>query len=53
LKRNYRFPIGAREFVASWNVHGPAHHCAVGLGHIAGNLEKLGHLLAMEVAKVC
>lgn len=49
----YRFSIGARKFVESWNVHGPAHHCAVGVGHIAGKIEKLGKLLQMEVAKVC
>jgi L-arabinose isomerase len=48
----YRFPIGARQFVESWNVHGPAHHCAVGVGHIGGKLEKLGRLLQMEVVKV-
>jgi L-arabinose isomerase len=49
----YRFSLGARKFVESWNVHGPAHHCAVGVGHIAGKIEKLGKLLQMEVAKVC
>jgi L-arabinose isomerase len=49
----YRFPVGARKFVESWNVHGPAHHCAVGVGHIAGKIEKLGKLLQMEVVKVC
>ena len=49
----YRFSLGARKFVESWNVHGPAHHCAVGVGHIAGKIEKLGQLLQMEVAKVC
>ena len=38
----YRFPIGAARFVESWNAHGPAHHCAVGVGHIAGKIEKLG-----------
>jgi L-arabinose isomerase len=48
----YRFPCGARRFVESWNVHGPAHHCAVGVGHIAGKIEKLGRLLSMEVARV-
>ena len=26
----YKFPIGARNFVNNWNVHGPAHHSAVG-----------------------
>jgi L-arabinose isomerase len=49
----YRFTIGARNFVENWNAHGPAHHCAVGVGHIASKLEKLGRLLGMEVAKVC
>jgi L-arabinose isomerase len=49
----YRFPIGARKFVNDWNAYGPAHHCAVGLGHIAHKLEKLGKLLNLEVAKVC
>jgi len=49
----YRFSIGARKFVNDWNAHGPAHHCAVGIGHIAGKLEKLGRLLQMEVAHVC
>ena len=49
----YRFSLGARKFVESWNVHGPAHHCAVGVGHLAGKIEKLGRLLQMEVVKVC
>ena len=49
----YKFPIGARRFVNEWNVHGPAHHCAVGVGHIAHKIEKLGKLLGMETAKVC
>ena len=49
----YRFSIGARKFVENWNAHGPAHHCAVGVGHIASKLEKLGKLLGMEVARVC
>lgn len=49
----YRFSIGARRFANEWNAHGPAHHCAVGLGHIAGKIEKLGKLLRMETARVC
>jgi L-arabinose isomerase len=49
----YRFGIGARSFVNNWNVHGPAHHCAVGVGHVADKLEKLGALLGMRVARVC
>jgi len=49
----YRFDIGARQFVNNWNLHGPAHHCAVGVGHIASKIEKFGKLLGMEVARVC
>jgi L-arabinose isomerase len=49
----YKFEIGARRFVNEWNAHGPAHHCAVGVGHIAHKIEKLGRLLQMETARVC
>ena len=49
----YKFPIGARQFVNNWNSHGPAHHCAVGVGHIGSKIEKLGALLNMDVVKVC
>jgi L-arabinose isomerase len=49
----YKFSIGARRFVNEWNVQGPAHHCAVGVGHIAGKIEKLGRLLDMSVVRVC
>ena len=49
----YKFSIGARQFVNDWNAHGPAHHCAVGLGHIADKIDKLGKLLGVEVARVC
>jgi L-arabinose isomerase len=49
----YRFPIGARRFVTLWNSHGPAHHCAVGIGHLAHKIEKLGQLLEIETARVC
>jgi L-arabinose isomerase len=49
----YRFTIGARSFMNNWNAHGPAHHCAVGVGHIAGKLKKLGELLDMDAIQVC
>jgi L-arabinose isomerase len=49
----YRFSIGARRFVNEWNAHGPAHHCAVGVGHLAHKLEKLGALLDMAARRVC
>ena len=49
----YRFSIGARKFVNQWNSHGPAHHCAVGIGHIASKIKKLGNILGIESVVVC
>jgi L-arabinose isomerase len=49
----YRFSIGARRFVTDWNANGPAHHCAIGVGHIAEKLKKLAALLRMEITQVC
>jgi L-arabinose isomerase len=49
----YRFSIGARKFVNDWNTHGPAHHCAVGVGHIGEKIKKLGLLLRLETVCVC
>lgn len=49
----YRFPPGAREFVNRWNSHGPAHHCAVGVGHIGDKIDKLASLLGIESVRVC
>ncbi|MDB5003992.1 MAG: L-arabinose isomerase [Mucilaginibacter sp.] len=49
----YKFPLGARGFVEAWNAHGPAHHCAIGNGHIASKIQKLGDLLGVECVRVC
>lgn len=49
----YRFSIGARKFVNDWNAQGPAHHWAIGVGHLASKIEKLGKLLRMETVRVC
>ncbi|MFC5863150.1 arabinose isomerase [Acidicapsa dinghuensis] len=50
---HYAFPIGAKSFVESWNEQGPAHHCAVGIGHIAGKLSKLARLLQIPFVQIC
>ena len=49
----YKFSVGAKRFVNEWNAHGPAHHCAVGIGHISSKIKKLGNLLNMEVVQIC
>jgi L-arabinose isomerase len=49
----YKFAIGARSFQNEWNAHGPAHHCAVGVGHISDRLKKLAALLGIECSQVC
>jgi L-arabinose isomerase len=49
----YKFSIGAPNFMTQWNSHGPAHHCAVGTGHIVRKLEKLAALLGIECIRVC
>ncbi len=49
----YKFPVGVKNFVNTWNSYGPAHHCAAGIGHIASKIKKLGELLNIEVVQVC
>lgn len=49
----YRFSIGARGFIDAWCSHGPAHHCAIGVGHVAEELEKLAELIHIESIRVC
>ncbi len=48
----YRFAIGAKRFMDEWSKQGPAHHCAIGLGHIAHKIEKLGNLIGVKVIKI-
>jgi len=49
----YRFRPGVQDFMNAWNAQAPAHHCAVGIGHIASKLKKLADLLAMECVQIC
>jgi L-arabinose isomerase len=49
----YRFPIGAKRFMNEWSKQGPAHHCAIGIGHIAHKIEKLGQIFGINVVKIC
>lgn len=49
----YRFSIGARAFMNEWSRQGPSHHCAIGIGHIADKIDKLGNLLNLRVVRIC
>jgi len=49
----YRFPLGARGFVNAWNEQAPAHHCAVGLGHVGATLRKTAALMGIGFEQVC
>ena len=43
----------AKEFVEKWSAYGPSHHCAIGVGHVASKLFKIGQLMNMEVIQIC
>jgi L-arabinose isomerase len=49
----YRFSIGAKRFMNEWSKQGPAHHCAIGVGHLSDKIQKLGQILGIEVVKIC
>ncbi|MEO6149597.1 MAG: L-fucose/L-arabinose isomerase family protein, partial [Mucilaginibacter sp.] len=49
----YRFSIGAKQFINKWSKQGPSHHCAIGVGHIAAKLAKLGNILGIETVQIC
>ena len=49
----YRFSIGARAFMNEWSKQGPSHHCAIGVGHIANKIDKLGKVLNLRVVRIC
>lgn len=48
----YRFNLGVKEFIEKWNAAGPAHHCAIGVGHLGGTLEKLASLMEIEIIRI-
>jgi L-arabinose isomerase len=49
----YKFSIGAKEFINRWSKQGPAHHCSIGIGHIASKIEKFAFLIGIPVVRIC
>jgi L-arabinose isomerase len=49
----YQFSLGAKGFMNDWSKGGPAHHCAIGVGHVGDKIEKVAALLGIECTRVC
>jgi L-arabinose isomerase len=49
----YRFSIGAKAFIDTWSKAGPAHHCAIGVGHIAYKIEKFAVIVGIRCERIC
>jgi L-arabinose isomerase len=47
-----RFSLSPAEFFERWCEHGPTHHVALGIGHVADEVEKVARLLGLEHARV-
>jgi L-arabinose isomerase len=48
-----RFDLGPAEFLNAWCAEGPTHHCALGIGHLRGKVEKAASLLGLELQVIC
>lgn len=49
----YRFSLNIRDFINTWCSYGPAHHCAIGVGHAGEQLKKFASLIDMEAEQIC
>jgi L-arabinose isomerase len=47
-----RFSIGPAEFMDAWCAEGPTHHCALGVGHVAKEIEKVARILGLEIVRI-
>ena len=47
-----RFPPDLAGFIENWSLAGPTHHFALGVGHIAHLIEKLGRCWGIETVNV-
>ena len=48
----YKFKCGMKAFFDSWCKAGPSHHCAIGIGHVAGQIEKFATLAGIRTITI-
>jgi L-arabinose isomerase len=48
----YKFRLTVKDFIDAWTREGPAHHCAIGLGHLGSRLRKLSRILGLDYVQV-
>jgi L-arabinose isomerase len=44
--------VGPAEFMNAWCMEGPTHHCALGVGHVAKEIEKVARILDLEIVRI-
>jgi len=47
-----RFALPPDEFLDRWCAEGPTHHVALGVGHHAATIEKVGRLLHLQTVRI-
>jgi L-arabinose isomerase len=47
-----RFASAPADFFERWCAHGPTHHVALGVGHVAGDVRRVASLLDLEYAEI-
>jgi L-arabinose isomerase len=47
-----RFSVGPAEFMDAWCIEGPTHHCALGVGHVAKEIEKVARIIGLEIIRI-
>jgi L-arabinose isomerase len=36
----------------AWCAEGPTHHCALGVGHVAKDIEKVARILGLKIVQI-
>jgi L-arabinose isomerase len=47
-----KFSLDPAEFMNRWSAEGPTHHCALGVGHQIGKIEKAARLMGLSLSVV-